>query len=133
MRRNLLYNNKLKDRARELRKQQTPAEKKLWYQHLKISKYRFLRQKPIGNYIADFYCPVLKLVIEIDGDTHYTEEAIKYDDERTAYLEGLGITVLRVTNDDVYNNFNEVCLLIDAIKPPLPKGEEAAAKGGFSS
>lgn len=123
MRRNFTYNNKLKDRARELRREQTPAEKKLWYEYLKKSKYRFLRQKPIGNFITDFYCPELKLVIEIDGDSHLNEDAIKYDAERTAYFEGLEIQVMRITNDAVYNNFNKVCRLIDAVKPPLTKGD----------
>jgi len=109
MRRNFLYNNKLKERARELRKNMTPAEKKLWFGYLKHSEYRFLRQKPIGNYIADFYCASKKLIIEVDGDTHFTDEAIEYDHIRTAYLNSLGIIVIRVNNNDVYNNFSGVC------------------------
>ena len=123
MRRNFSYNSKLKDRARELRKEQTPAEKKLWFQYLKKSNYRFLRQKPIGNFITDFYCPELKLVIEIDGFSHFTDDGKQYDAERTAFLEGLGIQVLRITNNDVSNKFDEVCRIIDSIKPPLIKGD----------
>ena len=131
MRRNLLYNNKLKERARELRKNQTTAEKKLWYQYLNKSEYRFIRQRPIGNYIADFYSPSLKLVIEVDGDSHFTEEAKGYDAERTAYLEGLGIKVIRITNDDVLNNFNSACLIIEAAIPPLAKGVPSDARRGI--
>lgn len=75
----LSYNTKLKARARELRKNQTAAEKKLWNYYLKNHKYKFTRQKPINNYIVDFYCSKLKLVIEVDGETHLEEKDIIYD------------------------------------------------------
>ena len=64
-----------------------------------FADYKFLRQKPIDNYIVDFYCSELCLVIEIDGDSH--AEAVEYDAARTKVLEALGLTVVRYTNDDV--------------------------------
>ena len=70
----LPYNPQLVERAKELRKIMTLAEKKLWYNYLKTFKFRFLRQRPIDNFIVDFYCAELKLVIEVDGDSHFTNE-----------------------------------------------------------
>jgi very-short-patch-repair endonuclease len=61
-------------RAKELRKKPTPAEKKLWQNYLRAFKFRVLRQRPINNFIVDFYCADLKLVIEVDGESHFTEE-----------------------------------------------------------
>ena len=87
----LPYNPNLIDRAKELRKNLTPAEKKLWYDYLRNFKYRVLRQRPIDHFIVDFYCPSLKLVIEVDGDSHFTEEAEAADRERTQQLERYGI------------------------------------------
>ena len=100
------YNKKLTALARENRKNPTAAESKLWNQLLRMSNlsgYKFSRQKPIGNYIADFYCAELHLVIEIDGDSH--TKAVNYDAERTQILGTLGITVLRYANEDVLKNF----------------------------
>jgi very-short-patch-repair endonuclease len=103
------YNPKLKERSRELRNNMTEPEKKLWYEFLKGLKETFLRQKPIANYIVDFYCARNKLVIEIDGDSHFSEEGETYDKERTAILEDYGLHVLRFTNRDVMENFANVC------------------------
>jgi len=72
----LPYNTALVARAKELRKNMTLAEKKLWYSYLKNFKFKVLRQRPIDHFIVDFYCPSLKLVIEIDGDTHFTDEGL---------------------------------------------------------
>lgn len=66
----------------------TPAEKKLWNNYSKTLKTRFLRQRPIDNFIVDFYCAKLRLVIEIDGETHFTDEAKTYDLQRTLILQG---------------------------------------------
>ena len=107
--RHLPYNPNLKDRARELRKNMTTAEKKLWYQFLRNSQYSVLRQRPIDNYIVDFYCPSLNLVIEIDGDSHFTEEGLEYDKERTKILENYGLKVFRFNNFEVLRNFESVC------------------------
>lgn len=69
---------------------------------------KVMRQRVIGNYIADFYCASKKLVIEVDGDTHYTNEAREYDRERTAFFESLGIRVMRYPNNEVIENPDEV-------------------------
>lgn len=101
----------LKDRRKELRNNATPAEQKLWsmLQHSNLGGYKFRRQHSVGPYILDFYCPSERLAVELDGDSHFTEDAIEYDRERTAYLNGLHIRVLRFLNTDVYENLNVVC------------------------
>lgn len=76
----------------------------MWYDILKNLPYRFLRQRVIGNYIADFFCASRQLIIEVDGDSHFTNEATAYDAERIAYFESLGISVVRFTNDEVMSN-----------------------------
>ncbi len=105
----LPYNRELGDRARELRKNMTAAEKKLWFDYLKTFKFRVLRQRPIDHFIVDFYCATLKLVIEIDGDSHFTENGIVYDKQRTLILESYGLRILQFTNQEVFNNFTAVC------------------------
>ena len=82
----------------------TKPEKKVWHDFLKNQNYRTLRQHPIDHYIVDFYIASVNLVIEIDGDSHYTEEAIDYDRERTELLEIYGLEVIRFTNDEVLQN-----------------------------
>jgi very-short-patch-repair endonuclease len=111
----LPYNPALIDRAKELRKNMTPAEKKLWYQFLKNFKYRVLRQRPIDHFIVDFYCPHLKLVIEVDGDSHSSEDTQTYDAERSSVLEGYGLSVVRFTNQQVIYEFESVCKAIAAL------------------
>lgn len=114
------YNPKLVERARELRKHMTPAEKRLWYSFLHGFKYPVLRQRPIDHYIVDFYCAQLCLVIEIDGESHFTEEGKTYDEERTRILEGYGLRVLRFTNEQVLHEFEGVCQQIEGMIPPDP-------------
>lgn len=109
----LPYNEKLKKYAQQLRKTATKEERRLWYDFLKTHSIQINRQKVIGNFIVDFYCDKAKLVIELDGTQHYKENTELYDAERTSYLNGLGITVLRFTNLDVMNHFSEVCSIID--------------------
>ncbi|BAY74538.1 hypothetical protein NIES25_09520 [Nostoc linckia NIES-25] len=111
----LPYNPKLVERAKELRKNMTSAEKKLWNNYLRNLRFRVLKQRPINNFIVDFYCPNFKLVIEVDGDSHFTEEGKDYDSERTAILASYGLKVMRFTNDDVLNNFEGVCQKIDEV------------------
>ncbi len=99
------YNQELKKYARDNRKEMTPAEKKMWDCILRIGeldKYKFLRQKPLGNFIVDFYCSKLNLAIEIDGDTHDKQQ--DYDLHRTTYLENAGVKVIRFYNSDIMNN-----------------------------
>jgi very-short-patch-repair endonuclease len=120
----LPYNPQLVVRAKQFRQNPTPAEKKLWQEYLRNFKFRILRQRPIDRFIVDFYCAALKLVIEIDGDSHFTEEGKEYDQERTKVLEGHGLRVVRFTNEEVMNCFESVCGEIENLIPPnlLKKG-----------
>ncbi len=101
----------LKLKARDLRKNMTEPEKKLWFQYLRYSEVKFLRQKPIENYIVDFYCASKKLVIELDGDDHFlNEEAIQADRKRDGLLiKKHSLKILRFLNCDVMRNFDGVC------------------------
>ena len=105
-------NKKLTPRSQLLRKSATKEENHLWHDYLKAYPLQFNRQKVIGNFIVDFYCNSVRLALEIDGSQHYTSGALCYDEERTSYLNGLGITVLRFSNTDIKKNFNEVCATI---------------------
>ena len=106
------HNSSLTPRAQELRKNMTPQERKLWYLFLKNHPVRFMRQKVRGRYITDFYCAKANLVIEVDGSQHFEEEALAYDEERTGYLNHIGLRVLRFTNQQVDHEFAEVCATI---------------------
>src|SRR3990172_1378095 len=111
----IYYNPKLKEFARQLRKNCTKAEIKLW-QHLKCGQmhgYDFHRQKPIDNYVVDFFCNQLHLAIEIDGLTHQVDEVYENDKRKEAKLNQLGIKVLRFQDDDVLNNIENVLLHIE--------------------
>lgn len=105
-----LYNHKdLRNRRRELRNNQTEAEKILW-KHIsknKILGLRFLRQYSVGPYILDFFCPKIRLGIELDGSVHKEKENKLYDKDREKFLENLDINVIRFWNDDVLNNLTE--------------------------
>lgn len=109
----LPYNPKLKERTRELRRNTTGPEKRLWYWFFKefqqTYNIRVLKQRPIWNFIVDFYIAKLKLVIEIDWESHFDEQWIEYDKERTSVLEWLWLKVIRFTNNEVMNNFDWVC------------------------
>ena len=91
----------------------TPWERKLWYELLRNYPVRFQRQKAIGDYIADFYCAKARLIIELDGGGHYTEEQLEKDAIRTKALESMNLTVLRICNLDIDRNFRGVCEHID--------------------
>ena len=106
-------NYKLKNTAKALRKNMTPWERKLWYEFLSAYPIKFTRQKNIGNFIVDFYCAKAKLIIELDGSRHYYLNQKSFDAERTYILEQLGLTVLRFSNNEVTENFYEVCSKID--------------------
>ena len=114
--------------AKELRKNMTPWERKLWYKFLRGYSVRFQRQKAIGNYIADFYCAKAKLVIELDGSGHYTEQQKGKDSIRTKNLEAMNLTVVRICNLDIDRSFNEVCEYIDLlVKKSLPQSASLTA------
>ncbi len=109
---NYLYNNQyLKIRRKSLRNQMSEPEQKLWY-HLRaknLKKYKFRRQFSVGNFILDFFCPQLKLAIEIDGDSHFiNSRTIEHDKIRGEYLKQFGIQILRFNNDEVNTNLNSV-------------------------
>ncbi|HOO25181.1 MAG TPA: endonuclease domain-containing protein [Clostridiales bacterium] len=113
----LPYNGRLKPQAQELRKNATSQENHLWYVFLRKYNPRFSRQRIIGSFIVDFFCYDAMLAIELDGSQHYTDEALAYDEERTAYLSGLGIKVLRFPNNAIDNEFYAVCEKInEAVK-----------------
>ncbi len=99
----------LKNRRKELRKNQTKAEEILWFE-LRDNKLgaKFKRQHSIGGYIADFYCQKYKLIIELDGEVHSTKEAKEYDAVRDKYFKELGYKVLRFLNREVEENTEKV-------------------------
>jgi very-short-patch-repair endonuclease len=119
------YNPKLKSHARELRKKGVLSEVLLW-NHLKGRKmrgYQFMRQKPVGDYIVDFYCSKLKLAIEIDGESH--DGRFRYDMERQRLLESMGLTVLRFNDSYVKRDIRNVVMAIEGWiekteQPPNP-------------
>ena len=106
---NIPKNNNLLENARKLRADMTPQERKLWYLFLKSYPVKVYKQRIVGPYIVDFYCASAKLVVEVDGSQHYDEEAQKKDAERTAYLNRLGLKVIRYSNADINERFDQVC------------------------
>ena len=106
---NKTNNPKLKPLAQELRRNMTKEERHLWYDFLKKLPITFNRQKVIGSYIVDFYSAEAKLVIELDGAQHYEEQSREKDIIRDAYLNSLGILVLRYTNIEFHKNFDGIC------------------------
>ncbi len=135
----IIYNPKLKERARHLRNNSTKSEVLLWSQ-LKLKQlmgYQLNRQRPIGHYIVDFYCPRLKLIIEIDGDSHLDKS--EYDTTRDHYFQAIGFNVLHFSDYEVKAGLESVLERIEQwiysfqtserCRPPLQKGES----GGFKT
>jgi len=133
-------NPHLKAFARRMRKEPAPTEQRLWQllRGRSMSGFKFRRQHWFGPYIADFYCPTAKLVIELDGDSHAETGAAEADRERQAYLESLGLTVLRVWNSEVYENEDGVMTAIwqacvrgcaKVKNPPQPSDERNGLNG----
>ena len=108
------HNKQLVPFAKQLRREMTKEERHLWYDFLRTYPVRFSRQKVLGKYIADFYSAEAKLVIELDGSQHYQDGNMEKDTERTTFLEGYGLTVIRIQNNEVCRNFQGVCEYIDA-------------------
>ena len=102
-------NRRLLETAKALRREMTPQERRLWYQFLRNYPVKVYKQRIIGSFIVDFYCVSAKLVIEVDGSQHYDEQVKAYDRERSAYLNGLGLKVIRYSNADVDMRFGAVC------------------------
>ena len=117
--------------ARKMRKSLTPAEKILWkyLRSKRFCKLKFRCQQPINPYIVDFFCSRVKLVIELDGESHLGKE--RYDAQRQTFLEAQGLTIIRFWDSEIYNNINLVLDVIEnccqrIISPPpnpLPQGE----------
>lgn len=109
------HNKELTPLAKQLRREMTKEERHLWYDFLRTYPVRFSRQKVLGRYIVDFYSAKAKLVIELDGSQHYGAEQVAKDAERTAFLNGYGLQVIRIPNHEVSENFEGVCAYIDAV------------------
>jgi very-short-patch-repair endonuclease len=130
------YNKNLKERAQQLRDNMTDAERQPWakIRMNQLNGYRFYRQKPVGDYIVDFFCPKAKLIIEVDGSQHFDNETIEYDRLRGDYISSLGLKVLRFTNAEVLEHVEGVVERIEEevgskipLNPPFSKGEEQPA------
>ena len=120
------YNRNLVEAARNLRNHPTVAEKCLWQRiQLKHVGYKFYRQKPMGEYIVDFYCPKAKLVVEVDGAHHYTEVGKGNDTVRDEYIRSFELRLLRFSNSQVINHTDRVVESISKIllHPPFKKGD----------
>lgn len=107
------YNKNLVVNAKNLRNNMTKEERHLWYDFLREYPVRFQRQKVLNRYIVDFYCASAKIVIELDGSQHYEKENMEADTQRTKFLEGYGLTVIRIPNNAISKNFRGVCEYID--------------------
>ena len=110
--------------ARTLRKSETLAEKRLWEQlrNRTLDGFKFSRQVPIGPFIADFVCREQRLIVEVDGATHSTDEELAHDNRRTVFLKSEGYGVIRFQNDEIMNGMDEVlALILQALRDrPLP-------------
>ena len=105
---NGLYNPHLIENAKSLRKAMTKEERKLWYTFLRYLPVKFVRQKVIGDYIADFYCPSKRLILELDGSQHYEDTQARYDAERTEFFHKHEITVMRISNYEIAKDYEGV-------------------------
>ena len=101
--------NRLLKNAQHLRREMTPQERKLWYLFLRTYPVKFYKQRIIGSYIVDFYCASARLVVEVDGSQHYDVAGQTHDARRTAFLESLGLRVVRYSNADINQRFDSVC------------------------
>lgn len=110
----LKYNSHLKSKARLLRKNMTNSERKLWSElrGKQLLDIQFYRQKPIGNYIVDFFAPNAKLVIEVDGSQHIDRRQMQKDKDRDDFLTGAGLRVLRLNSNEVLTNTDEAVEVI---------------------
>ncbi|MGF1792894.1 endonuclease domain-containing protein [Photobacterium profundum] len=120
---NKVFNNKQQKAFRQkLRNDMPEPEKRLWSRiRSKQLLAKFRRQHGIGNYIVDFYCSEKKLVIELDGDSHFSQDGLDYDKKRDAYMNSLGIKVLRFTNLQVITELDGVvtCIVAGLERNPL--------------
>ena len=102
-------NNKMLEVARQLRREMTPQERKLWYLFLRDFPVKIYKQRIVGSFVVDFDCHAAKLVVEVDGGQHRTAQGRAYDQQRTLVLEKYGLSVLRFSNVDVERRFEWAC------------------------
>ncbi|QQS37422.1 MAG: endonuclease domain-containing protein [Ignavibacteriales bacterium] len=122
-----IFNKKeIKPKRKELRNNLTFAEVIFWQnvKNKQVAGKKFRRQTSVGNYIVDFYCSEEKLVVELDGEVHFNEDAVKYDNERTKFLESVGLKVIRFENLEVLSDIDDVLKRVAACfkqntPPPL--------------
>ncbi len=119
----LKYNRQLKPLSRQLRSNMTDSEQLLWSQlrRKQVLDLQFYRQRPIGQYIVDFYAPGAKLIIEVDGSQHFDSEHVISDEKRDAYLSGEGLQVLRFNNLQV---LNETDAVMDVVFQAVKTGQD---------
>ena len=110
-----IYNGKNKQNAKNLRRNMTEQERKLWYLFLKDYPIKFYKQRTINDYIVDFYCAKARLVIELDGSGHFESDQIEADRKRTKELSSMNLFVYRIPNPEIDRNFPGVCEAIDAL------------------
>ena len=109
------HNKKLTTLAQNLRRNMTKEEKQLWYHFLREYPVRFRRQVTCGEYILDFYCAKAKLAVELDGSQHFEPDSMKRDEARTLFLNGIGVEVLRIPNNEIWRNLGGVCDAIEEL------------------
>jgi very-short-patch-repair endonuclease len=121
--------------ARRLRRDETPAEKRLWEQlrNRTLDGHKFVRQSPAGPYVADFMCREQGLIVEVDGATHSTAAEIESDRMRTGYLEADGFRILRFQNDEILNGMDEVLTIIRSTLAHVPSPPPSLRDGSPSS
>ena len=121
--------------ARRLRRDETLAEKRLWEQlrNRQLDGVKFVRQAPVGPFIADFLCRETRLIVEVDGATHSTDAEVRHDAARTAQLARLGYCVLRLQNDEVMYGMDEVLTLIRQALARCPSPTPPQSDGSPSS
>lgn len=103
-----------KTRRKNLRNNLPQAEIILWskLKTRQLVGFKFRRQYSVGSYVIDFYCPEMKLAIEVDGESHFHTSSLEYDKERQLFIESFGIRFLRFTNNEIYQNLNGVLFTI---------------------
>ena len=126
-----------KAKRRQLRSDSPTAETTIWtsLRRKNIVSYKFRRQYSVGSYVIDFYCPALKLAVEIDGDSHFIGDAVEDDKRRQAFIESFGIRFLRFTNRDIYDNLEGVLEAITSVAlaksdPTTNKAKSPPYEGG---
>ncbi len=126
-----------KAKRRRLRSDSPTAETTIWtsLRRKNIAGYKFRRQYSVGPYVIDFYCPALKLAVEIDGDSHFIGDAVEGDKRRQAFIESFGIHFMRFTNQDVYDNLDGVLEAITRValtksKPTSSEEKSPVYEGG---